>query len=175
MKAAILAAAALALTAPVARAQIATEGSQAPQRALSAADMAALDKEFDAAVVAARASLPVFWGRLAENPDARADFGLKVAFHNASGGVEQLWLHDVQKDGARIVGRLNYDPQTLPNLHRTELVPVREADIVDWSFKEGRKRYGEFTTRIIAKANPEDAAKTMAQLSDNPLPADARK
>jgi uncharacterized protein YegJ (DUF2314 family) len=168
------AAAALALAAPAARAQIASDGSGAPVRPLSTADMAALDQAFEAAVQAARASLPVFWGRLAENPGAKADFGLKVTFRNASGGAEQLWLQDIQREGARIVGRLNYDPQSLPNLHRTDIVPIREADIIDWSFKEGRKRYGEFTTRVIAKAHPEDAARTLAPLSDNPLPADAR-
>lgn len=176
MKAVLFAAAALALAAGAvqARAQIAVDAPPATRQPLTSADIAALDKEFDTAVQAARASLPVFWGRLAENPGAKADFGLKVAFHNAQGGVEELWLGDIQKEGARIVGRLNYDPQSLPNLHRNDIVPVREADIVDWSFKEGRKRYGEFTTRVLAKAQPEESARTMAQLSDNPLPADAR-
>jgi uncharacterized protein YegJ (DUF2314 family) len=156
----------LTLVAPLAHAQ---DTALPPER------LAELNKEFDAAVKAARASLPVFWQRLAENPAGKADFGLKVSFRNASGGTESLWLQDVQRDGARIVGRLNYEPETLPSLHRTSIVPIREADIIDWSFKEGRKRYGEFTTRVIAKAHPEDSAKSLALLSDNPLPADARQ
>lgn len=173
MRPAVLLAAALVLAAPAAYAQIAAEGGPQPAP-LSQAQIAALDKAFDVAVQAARASLPVFWQRLSENPGAKGDFGLKVAFRNASGGTEDVWLQDIQREGSRILGRLNYDPQTLPNLHRTDIVPIREADIVDWSFKEGRKRYGEFTTRVIGKANPQEAARTLAQLSDNPLPADAR-
>ena len=143
---------------------------------LSAAQLESLNKEFAEAVQAARASLPVFWGRLAENPGMPpADTGLKVMFRTPQGGGEEVWLQDIKRDGARIVGRLNYEPENLPNLRRTSIVPVREADIIDWSFKEGRKRYGEFTTRVLAKVHPEDAARTLAALSDNPLPADARK
>ena len=74
-----------------------------------------------------------------------------------------------------MVGRLNYDPESLPNMHRSQIVPIVEANIIDWTFKEGRKRYGHFTTRVLAKAHPEGAAKSLALLSDNPLPADARK
>jgi uncharacterized protein YegJ (DUF2314 family) len=163
--------AALTLAAPAALAQ------DAPQSApITQAQLDVLNKEFDAAVQAAKASLPVFWGRLAENPGSSpGDYGLKVAFHNQQGGTEEVWLQDIKRSGSRIVGRLNYNPETLPNMHRTDIVPIREADIIDWSFKEGRKRYGEFTTRVIAKAHPQDAAKTLAPLSDNPLPADARK
>ena len=62
----------------------------------------------------------------------------------------------------------------LPNLHRMQVVPIAEGDIIDWTFKEGRKRYGHFTTRVLAKIHPDEAARTMATLSDNPLPADAR-
>jgi uncharacterized protein YegJ (DUF2314 family) len=137
-------------------------------------EIAVLEKAFDAAVVEARASLPVFWQRLSENPGGPDDYGLKVAFRNPRGQVEEVWLRDIKRDGKRIVGRLNYDPETLTNMHRSDIVPVREADIVDWTFKEGRKRYGHFTTRVLAKIHPEESAKTMALLSDNPLPADAR-
>jgi uncharacterized protein YegJ (DUF2314 family) len=157
----------------MARAQVAVEGA-VRETPMSPEQMAALDKEFDAAAQAARASLPVFWGRLSENPGAKGDFGLKVAFKTPSGATEDLWLQDIQRQGSRILGRLNYDPQTVTTVHRTDIVPIREADIVDWSFKEGRKRYGEFTTRVIAKVHPEDAGRTLAALSDNPLPADAR-
>jgi uncharacterized protein YegJ (DUF2314 family) len=140
----------------------------------SPAEIAVMEKAFDDAVVAARASLPVFWQRLAENPGGPDDYGLKVAFKNPRGQVEEVWLQDIKRNGARIVGRLNYDPETLPNLRRSDIVPIREADIVDWTFKEGRKRYGHFTTRVLAKLRPQESAKTMALLSDNPLPADAR-
>ncbi len=139
------------------------------------AQRAAAEKAFDQAVAAARASLSVFWGRLAENPGgAPDDFSLKVAFNSPRGGYEALWLTDIHRDGAHIVGRLNYDPDTLTGLHRLQIVPIPEAAIIDWSFKEGRKRYGHFTTRVLAKLNPDDAAKTLATLSEDPLPADAR-
>jgi uncharacterized protein YegJ (DUF2314 family) len=146
------------------------------EKPLSPDEEAALNKEFGEAVQAARASLPVFWGRLAENPGATPDdFQLKVMFKSPQGGFEELWLSDIKREGARIVGRLNYEPESLPSLHRSQIVPIVEGNIIDWTFKEGRKRYGHFTTRVIAKARPEDSAKTLAALSDNPLPADARK
>src|SRR6185312_15996638 len=103
------------------------------------------------------------------------DFQLKVAFKSPQGGFEELWLSDIRREGARIVGRLNYEPESLPSLHRAQIVPINEGDIIDWTFKEGRKRYGHFTTRVEAKAHPEESAKALAALSDNPLPPDARK
>ena len=169
---AFAAAAGLLLAGPA----LAPASARAQDLPISPDRLAVLNKEFGEAVQAARASLPVFWQRLAENPGlAPGDTGLKVVFRTPEGGSEEVWLHDIKRDGARIVGRLNYEPENLPNLRRTNIVPVREADIIDWSFKEGRKRYGEFTTRVMAKAHPEDSAKTLALLSDNPLPADARK
>lgn len=162
--AAALAAAALTLA----------SASQALAQADAPIDAAAQEKAFNDAVVAARATLPVFWGRLAENPGVPDDYSLKVVFHNAQGQIEELWLSDIKRQDGHIFGRLNYDPDILPNMHRMQIVPIAESDIIDWTFKEGRKRYGHFTTRVLAKAHPEQAAKTMAALSDNPLPADAR-
>jgi len=161
---------------PAALAQDAPEGRVVRETPLSPTDLATLNKAYGEAVQAARASLPVFWGRLAENPGAAPDdFQLRVAFKSPQNGFEEVWLSSIKRDGARIVGRLNYEPDALPNMHRSQTVPIPEADIIDWAFKEGRKRYGHFTTRVEAKAHPEGAARSLALLSDNPLPADARK
>jgi uncharacterized protein YegJ (DUF2314 family) len=161
--------------APAAVAQDAPDGPVVRERAFTAEERAAFNRDFGAAVQAARASLPVFWGRLAESRGAASDdFQLRVVFKSPDGGFEELWLSDIRRDGARIVGRLNYEPENLPSLHRAQIVPIVEGDIIDWAFKEGRKRYGHFTTRVEAKMRPEESAKTLALLSDNPLPADAR-
>jgi len=167
---------AMLAVAPAALAQQAPEGPVARETPLSSDQRATLNKEFAEAVQAARASLPVFWGRLAESGGAVPDdFQLKVVFKSPQNGFEEVWLSAIKRDGARIVGRLNYEPDALPNMHRSQTVPIPEADIIDWAFKEGRKRYGHFTTRVEAKAHPEGAARSLALLSDNPLPADARK
>jgi uncharacterized protein YegJ (DUF2314 family) len=161
--------------APAARAQDPAAEGFVREKALSPDEQASISKAFTEAVQAARASLPVFWGRLAENPGASPDdFELKVVFNTPDGGYEDLWLSDIKREGARVTGRLNYEPDTLPNMHRAQIVPIVEGNIVDWTFKEGRKRYGHFTTRVIARAHPDESAKTLAALSDNPLPADAR-
>ena len=168
-------AAAMLAAAPPALAQSAPEGPVVREKPLSPDERAALNKEFGEAVSAARASLPVFWGRLAENPVASPDdFQLKVVFKSPQGGFEELWLSDIRRAGSRITGRLNYEPESLPSMHRSQIVPIVEGDIIDWTFKEGRKRYGHFTTRVEAKAHPDESAKSLALLSDNPLPADAR-
>ena len=172
----ILPLAALALAgAPAARAQDAAAPGFVREKPLSADEEAALNKAYSDAMLAARASLPVFWGRLAESPAVSPDdYELKVVFKTPAGGFEDVWLSDIKRDGKRITGRLNYEPDAVPGLHKSEIVPIVEGNIVDWTFKEGRKRYGHFTTRVLAKARPEDAAKSLALLSDNPLPPDAR-
>jgi uncharacterized protein YegJ (DUF2314 family) len=173
---ALTSAAVVLAAAPAASAQDAADRGFVREKAISPDEAAALSKEFTEAVQSARASLPVFWGRLAENPGASPDeFGLKVVFKTPDGGYEDVWLSDIKREGARVTGRLNYEPDSLPNMHRAQIVPIVEGNIVDWTFKEGRKRYGHFTTRVMAKAHPDEEAKTLATLSDNPLPADARK
>jgi uncharacterized protein YegJ (DUF2314 family) len=165
----------LVATASAALAQDAAADGFVREKAISPDEAAALTKEFTEAVQAARASLPLFWGRLAENPGASPDeVGLKVVFKTPDGGGEDVWLSDIKREGARITGRLNYEPDSLPSMHRAQIVPIVEGNIIDWTFKEGRKRYGHFTTRVMAKAHPDEAAKSMAALSDNPLPPDAR-
>jgi uncharacterized protein YegJ (DUF2314 family) len=160
---------------PAALAQYAPEGPVVRETPLSSDQRAALNKEFSEAVTAARASLPVFWGRLAESRGAASDdFQLKVVFKSPDGGFEDLWLSDIRREGARITGRVTYEPESLPNMHRAQITPIVEGDIIDWTFKEGRKRYGHFTTRVEVKAHPDQAARTLAALSDNPLPPDAR-
>jgi uncharacterized protein YegJ (DUF2314 family) len=162
--------------APAALAQDAPDGPVVRERALTPDERIAFNKDFTAAVQAARASLPVFWGRLAEDRGGSPDnFQLRVVFKSPDSGFEELWLSDIRREGARIVGRLNYEPESLPGMHRSQIVPIVEGDIIDWTFKEGRKRYGHFTTRVEAKMHPEESARTLALLSDNPLPADARK
>jgi uncharacterized protein YegJ (DUF2314 family) len=175
VKRALTLAALMLAAAPAALAQDPVDPGFVREKAISPDEAAALTKEFTAAVQAARASLPVFWGRLAENPGASPDaFGLKVVFKTPDGGAEDVWLSDIKREGARTTGRLNYEPANLPSMHRAQIVPIAETNIIDWTFKEGRKRYGHFTTRVMAKAQPEEEAKTLAALSDNPLPADAR-
>jgi uncharacterized protein YegJ (DUF2314 family) len=147
--------------------------SAASAQPVAPAELAAKEKAFDDAVAAARASLPLFWSRMAENAGGPDDYSLKVAYPSPQGGFEEIWLSDIKRQGSRIVGRVNANPQTLP-MHSGEITPIPEASIIDWTFKEGRKRYGHFTTRVLAKDSPEQAAKIMATLSDNPLPADAR-
>jgi uncharacterized protein YegJ (DUF2314 family) len=172
----ISAAVTMLTVAPAALAQEAPDGPVVRETPLSSDQRATLNKEFAEAVQAARASLPVFWGRLAESGGAVPDdFQLKVVFKSPQGGFEELWLSDIRRQGARITGRLNYEPESLPNMHRSQIVPIIEGDVIDWTFKEGRKRYGHFTTRVEAKTHPEESAKAMAALSDNPLPPDARK
>ena len=81
--------------APAALAQDAVDPGFVREKPISPDEAAVLSKAFTDAVQAARASLPVFWGRLAENPGARPDdFGLKVAFKTPDGGFEDLWLSD---------------------------------------------------------------------------------
>ena len=160
-------AAAAALAGPV---LVSPAFAQAP----SLADEAAKRKEFAEAVASARATIDVFWARMADNAGGPNDYSLKVAYPSPQGGYEDIWLSDIKRQGGHIVGRVNADPESLP-MHAGQIAPIPEDAIVDWSFKEGRKRYGQFTTRVLAKDHPDESAQIMATLSDNPLPADARK
>ena len=67
---------------------------------------------------------------------------------------------------------LNYEPESLPSLHRAQIVPINEGDVFEhWTF-EGRPHSATATSPPAwrPRPTPRRSAKALAALSDNPLP-----
>ena len=88
----------------------------------------------------------------------------------SSGMVEGIWVRVLSRKGAKLSGELADEPDRMPGRHMHSKVTFTEAQIADWTYSEGGRHYGYFTTRVLAKRHPEDAERLKAELWENPLP-----
>jgi uncharacterized protein YegJ (DUF2314 family) len=132
------------------------------------------DAEMNAAIAAARKTLPVFWKHLEAHPEMAEDHSLKVAMPVDGGGREHIWVGHIQAQGGKITGQLANAPDSLPGLKLGSPVSFTQDQISDWSYTKGGKLYGHYTTRIVIKhIDPAEAAQVRAMLSENPVESDA--
>ena len=129
------------------------------------------DAEMNAAIAAARKTLPVFWKHLQAKPDEASSLKVGLATSN---GHEHIWVSDIEAKGDKITGRLANDPDNLPGLKLGSPVSFTESQISDWAYAKNGKLYGHYTTRVVIKhIDPAEAAQVRAMLSENPVESDA--
>jgi uncharacterized protein YegJ (DUF2314 family) len=126
------------------------------------------DGEMNAAIAAARKTLPVFWAHLKAHPEESSS--LKVGLPTAS-GHEHIWVSDVQVlSNGKIAARLANEPDSLPGLELGSPVTFTPDEISDWAYQKNGKLYGHYTTRIVIQhIDPAEAAQLRAVLSENPV------
>jgi uncharacterized protein YegJ (DUF2314 family) len=135
----------------------------------------ALDAELQRAQLQAQQSLPIFWKHFAAHPGGPADHAVEVVFHTPSGIDEGIWVGALQRMGGRLSGSLADEPHRLPGYHMNSEVTFSESRIIDWTFVEGGKHYGYFTTRVLSKLHPEEAANLKTELWASPLPPESNR
>ena len=129
------------------------------------------DAEMNAAIAAARKTLPVFWKHMQDH--AGEPSSLKVGLPTSK-GHEHIWVSDIEAKGDKITARLANDPDDLPGLKLGSPVSFTEAQISDWAYEKNGKLYGHYTTRVVIKhIDPAEAAQVRAMLSENPVESDA--
>ncbi|SFK19984.1 YegJ family protein [Caulobacter sp. UNC279MFTsu5.1] len=156
-------------------AQTAPSQGQGEGQAVAAEDQivnfGADDAEMNAAIAAARKTLPVFWNHLRTKPGEPSSLKVGLATSN---GHEHIWVSDIEAKGDTITGRLANDPDNLPGLKLGSPVTFTRAQISDWAYEKNGKLYGHYTTRIVIKhIDPAEAAQVRAMLSENPVESDA--
>lgn len=150
---------ALALTAAVA---IGTPPLFLPTAALAqdkTIDFSSDDQAMNAAIQKARGNLGSYWKSLATPGPGEKDFFLKVAIpYDQNGGREHFWLRDIARDGDRIVGTIDNDPNHATHVHRGQRYTFGEADITDWMFRRNGKIVGAETLRVMLPKMPKAQA-----------------
>ena len=73
------------------------------------------DPEMAAAISKARASLPQFWKALEQPGAGEEGFALKVAIKDGK-DVEHFWLLNVSRDGDKLSGTINNEPEIVGNV-----------------------------------------------------------
>ncbi len=125
------------------------------------------DPEMTAAIQSARASLPSFWDELAKPKPGEESFALKVRITDA-GKSEHFWIVDIERDGSKLSGRINNDPEIVGNVVSGQRYEFSEADITDWMFMRNGKIVGNATMRPLLKRMPPEEAETYRNLLETP-------
>jgi uncharacterized protein YegJ (DUF2314 family) len=129
-------------------------------------------QDMDEAIRAAKETLSVFWNWHETRPSDPDSCALKVKFPARGGGSEHLWFIDILRTGDLVTGMVASEPERVPGLTLWQPTVIDIGQITDWTFRKDGLYYGHFTTRVLAAAHPEVAAREPATLSETPLPAD---
>lgn len=131
----------------------------------------ASDPAMVAATQKARGSLDHFWTVLeaAEDTDT---FAIKAGLDTNDGSLEHIWIADLSRDGKVMSGVLANQPYNIvgdPDLG--DKVTFRTNQVTDWSYIEGEKMRGHYTTRVLMKNMPSNEAAQMESiLHERPMP-----
>ncbi len=130
---------------------------KAPKSVDQPAVVSSKDPEMNAAIKKARASLDGFWAKLANPAAGETDFSLKVAIKDGK-KVEHFWVIGVKRDGDKISGTINNEPELVKSVTFGEHYEFTEEVISDWLYRRNGKMVGNETMRPLLKRMPEDAA-----------------
>lgn len=125
------------------------------------------DPDMAAAIAKARASLPAFWKSLEQPGPGEEGFALKVAVKDGA-DVEHFWLIEVSREGGKLTGTINNDPEIVGNVSNGERYEFTEADISDWLFQRNGKMVGNETLRPLLKRMPEADAEYYRAMYETP-------
>lgn len=133
------------------------------------------DLEMNAAMDAARASLPLFLENATEGGGTSiVGAGIKVAFPTGNDGAEIIWVNPFRWDGgAKFVGLLSNQPNYLGDLNAGDQVAFSIDMVRDWSLSgPSGQMFGNYTTRVMIPQLDQETAVALTQmLSADPVPA----
>jgi uncharacterized protein YegJ (DUF2314 family) len=167
---------ALAFLLALALAPAAAWAQKGEQGASSSSDMVLgyenSDARMNAAIEAARASLPMFLQEFATaRADQRGAFSVKVGLATPEGGREHIWVNNLRYEGDDLVGDIANYPYYLPNLVLGSRIVIAVEDISDWTFESPQGLYGAYTTRVMVEdMAPQEQGAYRAMLAPTPIP-----
>ena len=125
------------------------------------------DPEMAAAIAKAHVSLPSFWKSLEQPAPDEEGFALKVAIKDGA-DVEHFWLIDVARDGGKLSGTINNEPEIVGNVSNGERYEFTDADISDWLYMRNGKMVGNETMRPLLKRMPKSQAEQYRAMYETP-------
>ncbi len=141
--------------------------------ALSASDdrvigVAKDDPEMNKAMADARAHLPHFWRVMAEAKNGEEDFAIKVKITDGK-EIEYFWCNELKVEKGVVTAMIDNDPELVKTVQSGQRIPVKESDIVDWSYMKHDKLIGNYTSRPLMKSmSKEEVAYLKETLGDLP-------
>jgi uncharacterized protein YegJ (DUF2314 family) len=80
----------------------------------------------------------------------------------------RFWLVDISRQGDKLIGRINNDPEVVGNVVSGQNYEFSEADITDWMFMRNGRIVGNATMRPLLKRMPPEEAETYRNLLETP-------
>lgn len=125
------------------------------------------DKDMNAAIHKARASIGMFW-KSYETPGAgETDHALKVAVAG-NGTTEHFWLTRIKRDGEKYSGVISNQPQSVKTVKIGQRFQFTADMVSDWTFKRHGKLVGNETMRVLLPRMPEEQAAVYRQMYETP-------
>lgn len=112
------------------------------------------DAKMNAAIAAARRTLPKFLALLADPPSGTGEYTFKYPL----GGWEHIWVDHVERRGDSLTGQLANIPER-EGYKLGEAVTVPIGEVTDWAYRDAQGvMQGHRTTRVLLpRLDPADA------------------
>lgn len=118
------------------------------------------DRDMQAAVAEARATLPVFFEAWQSETAGYSDFRVTVIMPSSAYGRDYEELMNIRQEFAGFIGETSGGTD----------VPFLTADIADWRFKDGERYRGGYTRRAMFDMTDADIDAIRDRFHEEPLP-----
>ena len=116
------------------------------------------DPVMNAAIEKAKATLPVFFARLAKPQPGDDGFAVKIYYQTSKGDGEHIWANRVERKADMVTATINNEPRDIAGLKIGQRVTVPLGQLTDWMYTREGKIHGGQTIRAIIPALPKAQA-----------------
>ena len=116
------------------------------------------DPVMNAAIEKAKATLPVFFARLAKPQPGDDGFAVKIYYPTSKGDGEHIWANRVERKADMVTATINNEPRDIAGLKIGQRVTVPLGQLTDWMYTREGKIHGGQTIRAIIPALPKAQA-----------------
>jgi uncharacterized protein YegJ (DUF2314 family) len=106
------------------------------------------DKEMNAAMEKARATLDTFFTAQAKPGPKQKGFSIKAPFEEG-GKVEHMWVNEVRAEGDLIKGKIGNDPENLKRFHAGMACSFPRSRVSDWMYIDDGRLVGGTSIRLL--------------------------
>jgi uncharacterized protein YegJ (DUF2314 family) len=123
-------------------------------------DVPTRNKSMAAAIDKAKATLPVFFARLAKPEPGDEAFAVKIRYQTTKFGAdgEHIWANAVVREGDIVSAAINNEPRDILDLKIGQRVTVPLTQLTDWMFIRNGKIHGAYTLRAMLPLMAKDQA-----------------
>ncbi len=143
----------------------ASAASEAERAGVDTVEYDPEDPEIQAAVAAARRSLPVFFKATRTPSNLITHIAVKVELREGQ-AREYVWVMPFKALASGFEGQVNDIPRRVRTVITGQMLRFSERDIVDWAYYDlhARRMYGNYTTCVPLRKAPAEERETLKRV-----------